>query len=252
MTATTLHCFFTRIPDVDAPRHETLLGTLSADSRQRLQTMRDRRRAEFVTGRWLLRRAAACLLEGNESDPLPPVTERGTGLPAVPALDDAGRGYSLSHSGDLAAVAVSDSGPVGIDIEQMKSVRDIDGLLRETASAGDQARYQSAADEAARRSVFYGYWTRKEALIKLRHAGIGSVRLRRLESLPGWSADAIGAAGAQLDCLACTWTIGDCAVSVAAMEPFTQSETWLDEDDVSVDAAPPQRQRWTMMSAPST
>jgi 4'-phosphopantetheinyl transferase len=71
---------------------------------------------------------------------------------------------SVSHSGDLVAVAVTRAGMVGVDIEQMKPF-DHRPLLVDVCAEEERA---FAADQAA----FYTYWTRKEAYLKATGDGL--------------------------------------------------------------------------------
>jgi 4'-phosphopantetheinyl transferase len=93
-----------------------------------------------------------------------------------PAVRGGGPEFSVSHSGDLVAVAVA-AAPVGVDVEQL------DGRSREPGG-GDPAalaRMVLAEDEQAalaavvpegRARAFLVAWTRKEAVTKARGDGL--------------------------------------------------------------------------------
>lgn len=113
--------------------------------------------------------------------------------------------YNLSHSGDYAALAISDA-PVGLDIQQMRSYRD--SLVKRFFSAEETAAYESLVsgdiqggnmpvDACAsitdvqrhndiaqqmfgdRKTLFYTLWCRKEAYGKLLGTGLTENVLKR-------------------------------------------------------------------------
>lgn len=67
--------------------------------------------------------------------------------------------FSISHSGDFAVCAVSDS-PVGVDIERMKGFKQRDKYMLFTPT---ESEYVNKSDS---RNRFYTLWTRKEAYVK--------------------------------------------------------------------------------------
>lgn len=77
--------------------------------------------------------------------------------------------YNLSHSGDYAALAISDA-LVGIDIQQMKPYRET--LVKRFFSEEEQ---QSVMEM----TLFYTLWCRKEAYGKLKGTGLTEDVLRR-------------------------------------------------------------------------
>lgn len=82
------------------------------------------------------------------------------GKPFVKGMDDFF--FNLSHSGDLAACAISDR-PVGVDVEK---------ILRDCSAAMD--RYFTDAEKELSQSKGTSYiWTRKEAVAKANGRGIG-------------------------------------------------------------------------------
>lgn len=79
--------------------------------------------------------------------------------------------YNLSHSGDYAALAISDV-PVGIDIQQMRPYRD--SLVKRFFAAEEAAVYESLVpmDVQGQNTLFYTLWCRKEAYGKLLGTGL--------------------------------------------------------------------------------
>jgi 4'-phosphopantetheinyl transferase len=77
---------------------------------------------------------------------------------------------SLSHSGGWVAVAVSDVGPVGIDVEVHRPRRNFDRIA--AAAFGPEEQCLVAADGAP---GFYRIWTLKEAMAKASGTGLAEV-----------------------------------------------------------------------------
>jgi 4'-phosphopantetheinyl transferase len=89
---------------------------------------------------------------------------------------------SVSHSGDLIAVAFHPSTPVGLDVEKVDPNLDADSVATVSLApmeAAELAKY----DPAARARAFTTYWTRKEAIVKATGDGIRA-DLRRVVVSP--------------------------------------------------------------------
>jgi 4'-phosphopantetheinyl transferase len=78
--------------------------------------------------------------------------------------------FNVSHSGEIAVVAVAES-PVGIDVEQIRTMPDADRLAARFFSPYEREVYRSL-DPEARLSAFFRCWTRKEAFVKARGDGL--------------------------------------------------------------------------------
>ncbi len=64
--------------------------------------------------------------------------------------------FSLSHSGDLMAVALARSLQLGVDVEQMRPMDDYN-LIAERYFAGDERRQLQALPDAQRQEGFFAY-----------------------------------------------------------------------------------------------
>ena len=73
--------------------------------------------------------------------------------------------FNLSRSCDLAIVAVTDIGPVGVDVEFERSIPDWASVASRFFSPHEQAQLADV-DAGQRQHAFYYCWTRKEAVIK--------------------------------------------------------------------------------------
>ncbi len=87
------------------------------------------------------------------------------GLPPAPLH------FSHSHSGDLALYAIARSCPVGVDIERLKPVPDMDQVVKQFFSFRE-IHTLAALPEEGRLEAFYACWTRKEACLKVDGEGI--------------------------------------------------------------------------------
>lgn len=144
--------------EVDA----SALDSLSREERWRASRFRfahDRRRyvAAHVGLRATLARYAG----------LPPEAlqfERGEwGKPRLAGAD--GLRFNLSHSSDVAAVAIAASREVGADLERIRPMPGCLELARAYFAPAEQEALR-AVDEPARDQTFLRLWTRKEALVK--------------------------------------------------------------------------------------
>jgi 4'-phosphopantetheinyl transferase len=144
------------------------IGLLSADERAKAARFvfeRDRRR--YLAAHVALRRALAECVGRAPAD-----LRFVTGAFGKPSLvDDAGWSFSLSHSGDVAVIALAQQGPIGVDLELQRDVPDALALaaLNFTPSECEQLRALSGPERGA---AFLQCWTRKEACLKAIGSGL--------------------------------------------------------------------------------
>jgi 4'-phosphopantetheinyl transferase len=100
--------------------------------------------------------------------------EGATGKPAlVPARATRAIQFNLSHSADLALCGVAHEQPLGVDIEIVRRLDDLQSLVRSSFSVGEQRQF-NALDPALRHEAFFAAWTRKEAIIKALGTGLST------------------------------------------------------------------------------
>jgi 4'-phosphopantetheinyl transferase len=154
------------------------------DSGMRLLNSEERSRAdriarndlyrEFVVTRSAVRLLLASYI-GCAPDELPLVTER-YGKPAVDEVV-AGIEFNASHSHGLALICLSRDRPVGVDLEHIRNMPDLDLMSALTLTAGEQA---AIAADPEPLEAFFRCWVRKEAVVKAAAVGL-SASLRDVE-----------------------------------------------------------------------
>ena len=151
-----------RIRDLRAA-HLTLLNDTELARARRFQRSCDSDRS--LLGAALLRITAARHLGVRPADV---AVDRTCGRCGAqhgrPQLPGSGLHASVSHSGDIVAVALTGAGPVGVDVEAVRSI-DFAAVTDSVCVPAERGEVRSALD-------FYTYWTRKEAVLKATGEGL--------------------------------------------------------------------------------
>lgn len=79
--------------------------------------------------------------------------------------------FNLAHSAGLGLLALCRDREVGADIEAVTHLEDLPGVAREIMSPAEWQSFQAVPRELAH-DVFFGLWTRKEALLKAAGTGL--------------------------------------------------------------------------------
>ena len=163
-----LHVWQTRLnqpPD----RLPAYLRCLSADELERAARFHfadDRR--DFVAGRAFLRTVLARYL-GIEAAQVKFAYTR-YGKPSIAGPESLrGLFFNLTHSRQLALLAVTLEADVGVDVEYVRSVDD--GIAERYFSRSEVAALR-ALPESLQQEAFFNCWTRKEAFIKALGEGL--------------------------------------------------------------------------------
>lgn len=90
--------------------------------------------------------------------------------------------FNLSKSEGYALLAISQSGPVGVDIEKITPIPEIDELIRSHFS-DSEAKWIHSFTGNEKWEAFYAVWTRKESIIKASGLGL-SCSLASFSSIP--------------------------------------------------------------------
>lgn len=147
------------------PADAALLSSSEQARAARFVFDQDRRR--YVAAHHALR----CVLAGELG--LAAGSELDVGPHGKPRLNaPATEAFNLSHSGARALIGLAPSGEIGVDVEVMKPIDELDALARQNFTASEHAEVRAAVDEAAALRVFLAVWTRKEACLKALGSGL--------------------------------------------------------------------------------
>ncbi|MBD0270176.1 MAG: 4'-phosphopantetheinyl transferase superfamily protein, partial [Cyanobacteria bacterium Co-bin8] len=170
LTAGTLHIWHLHLQGLE-PYLEAWVGCLSPEERDRMNRFvfeRDRIRYGLSRGglRQLLSRYVNC-------DPAGLGFEYETrGKPHL-CIDGqrADLQFNLSHSGDWVVYGVSCDRAIGIDIEQVRPLRDLQQMAQRCLTTEELQVFEQIPAEAAQ-AQFFEYWTGKEAFLKATGQGL--------------------------------------------------------------------------------
>ena len=173
--------------DVDAAALAKFAGALSVAEKERAAKFKfERLRDRFIAGRGSLRAILGRYLRVE-----PAVVDfiySPQGKPSLaPEFSSARIHFSLAHSEDLALVAATRAGPVGVDVERIRPLKDAADLVSRFFSARESELFQKLAADR-KPEAFFNLWTRKEALLKATGEGLAGglnrVEVTFLESQP--------------------------------------------------------------------
>ena len=167
---------------------QKLAQTLSTDETARAKRFRleqDRRR--FIAGRAILR-----IILGYYLSVEPGLMQFSYGKYGKPRLTDSpgnkGFYFSMSRSGGLALYGFTRDCSIGVDIERIRDIPEMDQIARQFFSTRENAVLR-ALPESKKAKAFFNCWTRKEAFIKAIGKGLSQPLDRFDVSLiPGESA----------------------------------------------------------------
>jgi 4'-phosphopantetheinyl transferase len=179
-----------RLPlDIGQSSLASAIDLLSPDERERADRFQfEVPRNRFVVGRGLLR-----VILGRYCDIPPERLRFNYGPHGKPELT-LGEGtrrtggalhFNLAHSEGVGVLAVTQIGPVGVDLEQVRRLLEFKELVGQFFSAWEAAEFSRLPREQ-QPAAFFNLWTRKEALLKATGEGIGhSLNRVEVSFLPG-------------------------------------------------------------------
>lgn len=137
-------------------------------TRDRLRFMAGRARLRTLLGRYLDRDPASLVFAfGSHGKPR-----------LVPAPGEAPLYFNVSHSDDVALFAVSQEGPLGVDVERVREIPDWSEIADSVFSTEEQARLRGLPEEG-RMCGFFEAWTRQEAFLKATGEGLSAASPER-------------------------------------------------------------------------
>lgn len=148
-------------------------STLAADEQKRADRFRVPRDAHrFVASRGILRALLGRYLHTAPEQLQFCYGDRGK--PALAGNAASGLTFNISHSDDLMLCAIAPYGCVGVDLEYLRPVNDLEGLTQRFFSPQEHITIHALPEESRLRS-FFQHWTCKEALLKANGDGLMSL-----------------------------------------------------------------------------
>ena len=156
--------------DLTASHITSLYADLSSDERARANRLRfDKPRERFIAARGLLRAILGHYLR------VPPdqleFCYNPRGKPSLIPSEKYALNFNLSHSEGLALYAVSCAQSIGIDLEHVRPVSDMEQLVERFFSARERTTFRTLPT-SQKLAAFFTCWTRKEAYLKARGHGL--------------------------------------------------------------------------------
>jgi 4'-phosphopantetheinyl transferase len=217
-------CWSIAIDEIDEDGFRAMRGMLDDAERSRADRFhRDADRHRSIAARAGLRRVLAEALGRHPAE-----ITLVAGAAGKPALADGAIEFNVSHSGRFVLIALSETAPLGIDVEEIRAMPDRDAIARRYFHRGEVADLRSL-DEPAATLAFFRCWTRKEAVSKALGLGLGlALDSYRVACLPGEAAALREMAG---EAAPERWSIGDLALgsdhAAAVASPVTALQVTL-------------------------
>jgi 4'-phosphopantetheinyl transferase len=148
---------------------QKLAHALSKEERARAARFAfDLHRDRFIRGRYAMRTILGGYLGIAASD-----VDIACGPHGKPFLRDSSAqfGFNMTHSADLALLAVGVGRDIGVDLEMLRAPQDMMALAKSVFSDEENNQFESLVDEL-RVPAFFNCWTRKEALLKAMGTGL--------------------------------------------------------------------------------
>ncbi|MFZ4826285.1 MAG: 4'-phosphopantetheinyl transferase family protein [Phototrophicaceae bacterium] len=130
----------------------------------------DRDRVRSILARGYLRRILAKYLAMEACEIQFNYTEKGKPF-VVGSQNPLGLTFNISHSANMFVCAVAKNRQVGIDVEQIREIRTLNGMIRIALSTKEQASF-ALLPKQDQLFAFFNSWTSKEAYLKAIGMGI--------------------------------------------------------------------------------
>jgi 4'-phosphopantetheinyl transferase len=158
-----MHAHLERTPE----ERERLYETLAEDERERAARFRfEVHRRRFIAARGLLRQALSAYLGIAACD-----IRFSYGAKGKPAIVGSPFQFNVSHSEEMAVYAFAREIPLGVDVEHVRPLDDLEAIAQRFFSPGEWSVVEAMRPEE-RMGAFFRCWTRKEAYIKATGDGL--------------------------------------------------------------------------------
>jgi len=159
--------------DPPAGQVAALAATLTPDEEARAARFRfDVHRRRYVVGRGVLRALLGAYLGARPADLRFDYRERGKPDLARP-FRGSGLSFNLSNSEDLALAGFVRGGDLGVDVEYLKEMPDLEEIATRFFSASEVSTLAGVPAER-KKEAFFNCWTRKEAYLKAVGVGLAA------------------------------------------------------------------------------
>jgi 4'-phosphopantetheinyl transferase len=165
-----VHLWWARL-DAPASRIRQLADMLAPDELERASRFHSERdRGRWIVGRGILRERLAdyvgcvpCEVQLVYGPHGKPALAPDSGYPSLR--------FSVSHSGGLVVYAISRDCRLGVDVEVVRPIADLEGIAEYFFSPRERASLRALAPHQ-RTAGFFNCWTRKEAYVKAIGSGL--------------------------------------------------------------------------------
>lgn len=162
---------------LDLPPHrvQPLMDLLCLEERSRAERfLQPQHRQRFIVGRGILRLLLASYLDVRPTELK--FVYGSHGKPAVTISGDRPAiAFNLSHSHDLGLYAISTNRAIGVDLEQLRPIANVEQLADRFFS-NQEAAFLATLPPERRSSAFLHLWTGKEAYLKATGEGLAGLK----------------------------------------------------------------------------
>jgi 4'-phosphopantetheinyl transferase len=145
--------------------------SLAPDERDRANRFRfEQDKTRFIVSRGILRDILSRYLQLEPAEVQFAYGVYGKPMLA-PSLKPTGLEFNLSHSGEMALYAIAHQKQVGVDLEQLRVINNLEQLARQCLSPRELQAFLRL-EPAQRQTSFFYYWTGKEAYLKALGQGL--------------------------------------------------------------------------------
>lgn len=160
--------------DQPEPQLQNLRETLSSDEITRAERFHfPQHRQRFIAGRGSLRSILGRYLNIKPSEVQFNYQQRGKPVLAE-TFAESGLEFNLSHSQELGLCAVNCQREIGVDLEYIRPVSDLEALAKRFFLAREYEMLRSLSSNQ-QQETFFRYWTCKEAYLKATGDGLSQL-----------------------------------------------------------------------------